>query len=167
MKTTTSTPSAAGIKSGVTCIACGGLGHFARSFPSKVRSVKINVAVSKITTRQEYNQHLPETRKQVGNCPCCKQPAHSYSRKFPFGQCDWPTTRLDACPLFISKSPRERGELLERLKGCYKCLSWKHQGDACYLKSKSNCTVITAGTACSGIHNKMLHMGLAWLFAIS
>ena len=42
---------ASGIKSGVTCIACGGLGHFARSCPSKIKSVKVNVAVSKITTK--------------------------------------------------------------------------------------------------------------------
>ena len=61
------------------------------------------------------------------------------------------------CPQFVAKTPRERGELLEKLKGCYKCLSWKHKGDSCYTKSKSNCTVTTSGTACAGIHHKLLH----------
>ena len=117
----------------------------------------MNVAVTKVMTKDDYKQHLPETRKQVGNCPCCNQAAHNYSRKFPFGTADWPSTRLDVCPQFVAKNPRERGELLEKLKGCYKCLSWKHKGDSCYTKSKSNCTVTTSGTACAGIHHKLLH----------
>ena len=52
---------------------------------------------------------------------------------------------------------RERGELVERLNCCYKCTSWLHQGDTCYTRSKSNCNVMSGGSACGGVHHKMLH----------
>ena len=160
---TNTSGSASIIRSGITCNSCGGLGHFARACPSKSKlsggtaSIKVNIAVAKISTKEEYRKHLPETRKQLGNCPSCNQPAHNYSRKFPFGQGDWPSSRLDSCPQFVAKTPRERGELVERIKACYKCTNWKHEGDACYTKNKSNYTAVTAGTACAGVHHKLLH----------
>ena len=117
------------LKSNVTCNTCGGLGHYARACPSKSSKpgggsfIKVNMAVTKITTKDEYKQYLPETRKQIGKCPLCNQPAHSYSRQFPFGKSDWPSSRLDVCPQFLSKSSKERGEFIEKIKGCYKCTS--------------------------------------------
>ena len=151
-----------GIKTGVTCNICGGLGHYARNCSSKQRSVqspsvKVNVAVTKVHTRDEYNRHLPETRRQVGNCLGCGQAAHNYTRQFPFGNADWPSTRLDTCKKFLGMTTRERGELVERLKACYKCTSWQHQGDACYSRGKSSCNVVSGGSVCGGVHNKLLH----------
>ena len=66
--------SGSSVKSGVTCRTCGGIGHFARSCPSSQKSgssplVKVNIAVTKISTKAEYDQHIIETRKQVGSCP--------------------------------------------------------------------------------------------------
>ena len=148
------------LRSGVTCNTCGGRGHYARECASKGKAagtIKVNVAVTKITTRDEYRQHLPDTKRQIGDCPCCKQSPHMYSRKFPFGNADWPSNRLESCPQFIGKSSRQRGELIEQLNGCYKCTSWKHTGDACFTKKKTNCTVVTAGSACAGVHHKLLH----------
>ena len=150
------------VRSGITCRTCGGIGHFARACSSKQKSsgspvVKVNIAVSKITTKDDYNKHLADTRKQVGNCPACSQAPHSYTRTFPFGKAEWPSNRLDSCPRFISMSPKERGELVERLKACYKCTCWKHQGAACFNRSRSNCSVTSNGNACGGVHNKLLH----------
>ena len=126
-KGTTSKPSAGvGLKSGITCHTCGGVGHYSRSCSSKPKSsavsppIKVNMAVAKITTRDEYKKYLPETKKQVGNCPVCKQPPHNYSRTFPFGKAEWPSNRLDSCPQFMGMSTKARGELLERIQGCYK-----------------------------------------------
>ena len=70
--------SGSSVKSGVTCRTCGGIGHFARSCPSSQKLgssplVKVNIAVTKINTKAEYDQHIVETRKQVGSCPVCKQ----------------------------------------------------------------------------------------------
>jgi len=117
----------------------------------------VNVAVTKVHTREEYNRFLPETRRQVGNCKGCGQAAHTYLRQFPFGNAEWPSTRLDTCKKFQGMSTRERGELVERLKSCYKCTSWQHQGDACYSRPKSTCNVMSGGSACGGVHHKMLH----------
>ena len=64
----------------------------------------------------------------MGNCPDCKQAAHMYSRNLPFGYADWPSNRLESCPQFLAKTSRQRGELNECIKGCYKCTSWKRQG---------------------------------------
>ena len=131
-----------GLKTGITCHTCRGVGHYAKSCSSKLRSsqpslpIKVNMAVAKITTKDEYKQYLPETRKLIGNCPVCKQTPHSYSRQFPFGKAEWPSNRLDSCPTFMAKSIKERGELLEKVKGCYKCTSAKHQGDSCFIKSQ-------------------------------
>jgi len=150
-------------KSGITCSQCGGIGHFAKGCPSKPKSsgtgstVRFNMAVTKITTRGEYSQYLPEVRKQLGSCPACKKPPHVYTRQFPFGKAEWPSRRLDNCPEFLSKTAKERGELLEQLKGCYKCTSWLHMGDSCFQKSKVNCSVMTGGKQCAGIHHKTLH----------
>ena len=118
--------SGSSVKSGVTCRTCGGIGHFARSCPSSQKSgssplVKVNIAVTKINTKAEYDQHIVETRKQVGSCPVCKQGPHSYTRDFPFGKAEWPSNRLDSCPRFVAMSPKDRGELVEKLKLCYKC----------------------------------------------
>ena len=114
-----------GQKTGTTCNNCGGIGHNAKVCPSQSKSagpsVKLNMAVAKITTESEYNQYLPETKKQVGKCPACNQAAHTYTRQFPFGKADWPSNRLESCPQYTSKSEKERGELLEKIKGCYKC----------------------------------------------
>ena len=151
------------IRSGTTCNACGGRGHYARDCFSKNKSaggssiVKINMAVAKITTKDEYNQHLPEVRKQLGNCPACKQAVHVYTRQFPFGKAEWPSRRLDNCPQFQAKTVKERGDLIEKLKGCYKCTGWLHGGEACFSRDKTNCTVVTGGKACAGLHHKLLH----------
>ena len=157
-------PSNVSLKSGITCNLCGGIGHYARACSSKAKvqssagqSVKVNLAVAKITTRDEYKQHLPETKKQLGKCPSCEKPAHNYTRTFPFGKAEWPSNRLESCPQFLSKSVRERGELIEKIKGCYKCTSWRHLGDSCFIKSKSNCTDTTGGVSCNGAHHKLLH----------
>ena len=108
------------------------------------------MAVAKIVTKDEYDQYLPEVKKQLGNCPACKQAAHVYTRQFPFGKAEWPSRRLDNCPQFLSKAAKERGELIEEAKGCYKCTGWSHQGETCFIKIKSNCSVIAGGKACVG-----------------
>ena len=151
------------VKSGITCHTCGAVGHISRSCPNKGKpvvtkpSVKFNMAVAKITSKNEYDQHLPEVKKQMGNCPVCKKTVHVYTRQFPFGKAEWPSRRLESCPQFKTKSVKERGELIEKLKGCYKCTAWSHAAEACFIKGNTNCTVLAGGQACAGAHHMLLH----------
>ena len=150
------------LKSGITCNTCGGVGHYARACSSKPKAgagqaVKVNLAVAKITTKEDYKKYLPDTKKQLGNCPACKQAPHTYTRTFPFGKAEWPSNRLEACPQFIALSVKERGELVEKVNGCYKCTSFKHNGDGCFIRGSKNCSVVSGGTTCSGAHHKTLH----------
>ena len=164
----------------LTCRICGRTGHFARQCPKKVTSTgvsggvsggasaKVNVAVTKISSRNEYTKSFQEAKTKVGSCPSCSGEIHMYKRKFSFGEADWPSRRLAACPGFQSKSARERGELVEALQACYVCTSTGHQANACFLKNKSNCTVITQGRACAASHHYLLHnTGVAYVKKIA
>ena len=156
----------------LTCRICGKVGHFARKCPRKfasssgsgVSTAKVNVSVAQISSRSDYDKGLQETKNKIGSCPSCSGTIHMYKKKFSFGEADWPSRRLAACPAFQSRSPKERGELVETLQACYVCTSTGHQANACFLKSKSNCTVITGGKACAASHHHLLHnTGVAYI----
>ena len=158
----------------LTCRICNKTGHFARQCPRKVSSsagisgagasAKINVAVTKISSRNDYNKSFQEAKAKIGTCPSCSGEIHMYKRKFSFGEADWPSRRLAACPEFQSKSAKDRGQLVEALQACYVCTSAGHQANACFLKNKSNCTVVTQGRACSASHHYLLHnTGVAYV----
>ena len=157
------TTSGGNLKSGISCHTCGGIGHYARTCSSKPKasaggpSIKVNMAVAKISSKEDYNKYIGETKKEIGKCPACQQGPHNYTRNFPFGKAEWPSNRLESCPQFIAKSVRERGELIEKVKGCYKCTSFKHLGDGCFTRRKANCNVMSGGVACAGAHHKLLH----------
>ena len=159
----TKTTASSNLRSGISCHTCGGVGHVARTCSSKLKSttgaqsVKVNMAVAKISTKEDYNKYIGETKKEIGKCPACQQGPHNYTRNFPFGKAEWPSNRLESCPQFLSKSVKERGELIEKIKGCYKCTSYKHLGESCFTRRKNNCSVMSAGIACSGAHHKLLH----------
>ena len=148
---------------GNTCHTCGAVGHYDRDSPTKGRVAKtsttqrFNMAATQITTKEMYDQQLPEVKKQVGSCPACKQPVHVYTRQFPFGKAEWPSRRLGSCPLYQKKTSRERGELIESLKGCYKCTGWLHNADGCFNKRKGGCEVMSGGKSCGGVHHRLLH----------
>ena len=156
-------------KSGITCLQCGGLGHIAKNCSSKPKprgtnsTVQINMQKSKIVTKEEYEQSLPAERKNVGPCPECKK-MHYYKPTFRFGRAEWPSSYLSDCPEFLKKTVKEKGEMVSRLKACYKCTSWKHLAEKC--NNTRTCTVMTGGQKCNGKHNYILHgSGVAFCHA--
>ena len=122
-------------RSGVTCNTCGGMGHYARDCPSNQKAVnasptlKISMAVTKITIKDEYNQQLPEVKKQLCNCPAFKQTVHV--RTVPQS-----SRRLDSCPQLQSKTAG---------------------GEVCFNRNKTNCTVMAGGQTCDGVHPRLWH----------
>ena len=69
------TSSAGNLKSGISCHTCGGIGHYARTCSSKPKSsassqsIKVNMAVAKISTKDDYNKYIGDTKKEIGKCP--------------------------------------------------------------------------------------------------
>ena len=82
---------------------------------------------------------------------------HTYERTFAFGKGQVPSTWLSSCQKFLDKMPKERGEFLESIKGCYACTNTKHQADKCRFKDKVNCHEATGGGTCGGHHHRLLH----------
>ena len=92
--------------------------------------VHANLNLAKVTTRAELKEYTAETKKKYGPCPCCSK-FHSFEREFSFGKGDVPSNRLHQCPYFVKKSVKDRALFVEKVKGCYACLSTGHQGEDC------------------------------------
>ena len=104
---------------------------------------------------------MTEAKKINGPCVCCNR-HHTYERDFPFGKTKVPTRRLDSCQKFQGMTVQERGQLIEKLTGCYICLDPKHTGDCCRSR-KVSCDVKVGLKPCDGGHNKLLHnSGIAY-----
>ena len=100
--------------------------------------VRTNLTVAKITTKEQLNEYFAEAKKKIGPCPCCNR-FHTYERDFPFGKGQVPTRRLTSCNKFMNMDVRERGEFIEKINGCFKCLYTNHKPSDCKWKRPSGC----------------------------
>ena len=124
---------------------------------SPYKLVKAHMTLAKITNKQELQDYIADRKKSYGPCPACNK-SHTFEKEFPapIGKAYLPSMRLDSCPEYMKKSPKERGELLEKVKGCYVCLDYKHKGEDFRIKNKT-CDVTVGTGKCGGPHNKLLH----------
>ena len=53
-------------------------------------------------------------------CPACAG-KHTYTRKLPWGEIDWPSQRMDACKAFVDKTATDRAKLIQDQGGCRVC----------------------------------------------
>ena len=72
---------------------------------------------------RKKKERRKKVKEEFGPCPNCKA-EHTFIRRFD--KMSWPSDRLYSCKKFSDMTPKERGTLLERLKACPRCTSWRH-----------------------------------------
>ena len=131
----------------IKCFTCGEVGHTSKFCSKKKKEKRENpkVSVGKASIS-------PQESKE---CPCCKE-KHTWQ---PKGQNKiFPSTRLSTCPKFKDLSLEEKGQFLEKVNGCIRCLSWLHSKDDCNMKIKfAACQEKENGKVCGKLHNSLVH----------
>ena len=79
---------------------------------------------------QERETRYKEIEEKFGKCRLCHR-LHTYERTVGQDTMTWPSCRMSSCPEFMQMTPEEKGKVIENIKGCPKCLSWKHQKKHC------------------------------------
>ena len=78
----------------------------------------------------------------------------------------WPTDRYYSCPKFKDMNSKQRAEILERVVGCSRCTSWKHNKSACPVKIIS-CSEVVSGIKCGRDHSRMVcNSGVAYCLSL-
>ena len=99
------------------CPVCFKVGHPASSCPKRTGvKATINAVAAQVKSRADLSKVMDDARTVAGNCPLCNV-VHMYKRKFPFGNADFPSVRLEACDKFRAMSPHNRALEVEKLKG--------------------------------------------------
>ena len=99
--------------------------------------------------KDEEQKRIEEVRRRIGKCPLCNQ-EHTFKSKW--SSTPWPSDRLLTCKKFNDMTLKQRGENLERVKGCIRCTSWKHGKDTCRM-SLVDCKEMINGSPCHKDHS--------------
>merc|ERR1712218_276683 len=88
----------------------------------------------------EVKERLKKSEEKTGKCPLCSV-FHYFTLKGKKEK--MASDRFSGCEKFKEMSLAEREEVIVKRKACAKCLSWKHERDACTSKThdckESNC----------------------------
>ena len=95
-----------------------------------------------------------KVKEEIGPCPNCKE-EHSFVRKLD--RMDWPSDRLFTCKKFKEMTPKERGTLVEKLKGCCRCTSWRHSRQNCSGQPVKCSADSSNGSKCCKDHSYLVH----------
>ena len=110
----------------------------------------------KLLTQKTSLEFKEELLAKMSPCPCCKE-KHHYSRKLNWGTVDWPSNRLESCPVFLAKSPKERAKILEDEGGCAKCTATNHTLKLCFRPDSQVCGETVGSGKCSKPHHRLVH----------
>ena len=98
-----------------------------------------------------------------GKCPLCSK-AHTWTRT---SGDQWPSDRFLSCKTFNDMTVSARAKVVEKNKGCPRCLSWSHARDKCRMLANNCRKEDGAGIKCKGDHSRLLcGSGNAYCFAV-
>ena len=95
-----------------------------------------------------------KVRDEIGQCPNCKED-HTFVRRID--KMDWPSDRLFTCKKFKDMSPKDRGTLLESLKACSRCTSWRHSKQRCPGQPVKCSADLPSSQKCGKDHSYLVH----------
>ena len=143
------------------CLNCNQDGHLSKDCPktkststsSRSSPKRISVAAS-----DQSDDKYKEAEEKIGKCPLCNAYL-TYTRRIRSTgtQITWPADQLSGCREFRNMSPGDRGALLEKVKGCIKCLCWKHQVQDCDRKRDQKCQEQGESGPCEKEHHGLIH----------
>ena len=130
-----------------------------RCYKSKSESTKPlplvhgHLTLANVKTKEQLKE-LQQSWPKYGNCPACSKP-HTFERQFPCGKATLSSARFTHCPIFRAMTPKQRGEMLEKEKGCWRCLDWIHDGKD--GKWRQKCGVLVGSNRCQVDHHRLIH----------
>ena len=85
-------------------------------------------------------------------------PSSSLCKRMKQGTVQWPSERLDACPMFMEMSLEDMRREVDRLGACTRCLSWRHGPQRrCRGRQQPCKTFLHGGKRCLEVHHRVLH----------
>ena len=102
---------------------------------------------------RKTKERRKRVKEEIGPCPCCNQ-EHTYVRR---DKMNWPSDRLFTCKKFKDMSAQERGTMIETLKGCPRCLSWRHDKTKCSSQVVKCSVDVGNGQKCGLDHSYLVH----------
>ena len=101
-----------------------------------------------------------KAKEEIGSCPSCKE-EHTFVRRQD--KMEWPSDRLFTCKKFKEMSPKDRGILLEKLKACSRCTSWRHSKQNCPGQPAKCSADKPDNSKCGKDHSYLVHdSGIAY-----
>ena len=100
--------------------------------------------------KAEVKEQLKKSEEKTGKCPLCSE-FHYFTSKSKKRE-KLASDRLSGCEKFKGMTLAEREEVIIKRKACAKCLSWKHERNACTAK-----TYDCKESNCGRPHHSLLH----------
>ena len=69
------------------------------------------------------------------------------------------TRSTDCTDGFMKKTVKERGKIIEEVKGCHFCTNWRHTSEQCCMQLKFTCTKLDGSVVCEKKNTTVVYTG--------